>query len=66
MPLPEDRILTLSTCTYEFSEARYVVYGILTEIEQQDQQAENESAENAEAEMQPAEEEQANGNGCPS
>ena len=56
MPLPEDRILTLSTCTYEFSEARYVVYGILTEIEQQQSRAaENESPENREAEMQPAE-----------
>ena len=27
-----DRIVTLSTCSYEFSNARYVVYGILIEI----------------------------------
>ena len=31
-PLPEDHLLTLSTCTYEFSNARYVVYGVLTEV----------------------------------
>lgn len=31
-PTINDRILTLSTCSYEFNNARYVVYGILTEV----------------------------------
>lgn len=30
--LPEDRFVTLSTCTYEFRNARYVVIGVLREI----------------------------------
>lgn len=30
-PLPSDRIITLSTCSYEFSNARFVVHGILRE-----------------------------------
>lgn len=30
---PEDRFVTLSTCSYEFSDARYVVIGVLREIE---------------------------------
>ena len=30
-PTSNDRILTLSTCSYEFSNARYVVLGILNE-----------------------------------
>lgn len=29
---PDDRFVTLSTCSYEFSDARYVVIGILREI----------------------------------
>lgn len=33
MPQPGDRILTLSTCTYEFDDARYVVLGILEKEE---------------------------------
>ena len=32
-PTAEDRILSLSTCTYEFDNARYIVMGILTPIE---------------------------------
>lgn len=31
--LPDDRFVTLSTCSYEFSDARYVVIGALREIE---------------------------------
>ena len=31
---PDDRFVTLSTCSYEFSDARYVVIGVLREIEQ--------------------------------
>lgn len=30
---PDDRFVTLSTCSYEFSDARYVVIGVLREIE---------------------------------
>lgn len=30
---PDDRFVTLSTCSYEFSDARYVVIGALREIE---------------------------------
>lgn len=30
---PDDRFVTLSTCSYEFSDARYVVIGILRDIE---------------------------------
>lgn len=32
VPTAEDNILALSTCDYSFSDARYVVFGILTEI----------------------------------
>ena len=31
-PAAENHIITLSTCSYEFSNARFVVYGILTEV----------------------------------
>ncbi len=31
---PDDRFVTLSTCSYEFSDARYVVIGVLREIEE--------------------------------
>jgi len=30
-PEPEDRVMTFSTCSYEFSDARYVLLGILKE-----------------------------------
>ena len=30
---PEDRIITLSTCTYEYDNARYVVMGKLVPID---------------------------------
>ena len=32
-PAVTDRILTLSTCSYEFDNARYVLHGIVCEVE---------------------------------
>lgn len=32
-PAPEEQIITLSTCTYEYNNARYVIIGTLTPIE---------------------------------
>ena len=33
IPGPEDKIVTLSTCSYEYEDARYVVMGVLTPVE---------------------------------
>ncbi len=33
-PDPQDRLVALCTCTYEYQNARYVVYGILKELEE--------------------------------
>ena len=33
LPAPEEQIITLSTCTYEYNNARYVIIGTLTPIE---------------------------------
>lgn len=32
-PAPEERILALCTCTYEYQDARYTVYGIMKKLE---------------------------------
>ena len=34
-PLPEDRLITLSTCSYDFTNARYVLIGVLKPIDNQ-------------------------------
>ena len=34
LPAEDARIVTLSTCSYEFKDARYVVLGVLTPIEE--------------------------------
>ena len=39
-----DRVVTLSTCSYEFSNARYVMYGILIEIPDEDAEEESGAA----------------------
>ena len=35
VPLVTDQVLTLSTCSYEFSNARYILHGILVDPDQQ-------------------------------
>ena len=32
-PWPDDQIITFSTCSYEFSNARFVLHGVLQKVE---------------------------------
>ena len=34
LPGEEARLVTLSTCSYEFEDARYIVIGVLTPLEE--------------------------------